>query len=192
MEKNNNYFTVEATPNQTLMKEGYQVVVYRSWRGIVNIGLAVLCLGIAAYKAYDAWHWTRIGWEDAWEHNLSYIVYFLLIGGFVLGRLIAAPELGARKYMRRLTAVHGDCSTLHISYFFADDVIRSDSSTGQKTETAYDQIISVHETASGIVLRRKLGLFEIIDKSKIQGGTLEEFRSFLLEKMPNARFHWKH
>ncbi len=191
MENYNSQFTVETTPSQTLMKEGYRVVVYRNWRGIVNIGLAVLCLGLAAYKAYEAWHWTRIGWEGAWGDNSSYIVYFLLIGVFVLGRLIAAPGLGARKYMRRLAAVHGDCSTLHISYFFADDAIHSDSSTGQKTETAYDQIVSVHETSNGIVLCRKLGLFEIIDKSKIQGGTLEEFRSFLLGKMPNAKFHWK-
>ncbi len=191
MEQHDHRFQIETVPAKELMKEGYRVVIYRTWNGMLNIGLAVLCLGIAAYLACDAWHGARMGWGNAWERNLPYVVDLLLIAGFVTGRLIAAPELGARKYMKRLAAVHGDAAALKITYFFSDGGIHSDSSSGQKIDTAYDQIISVRETAHGIVLLRKLKLFEILDKSKIEGGTLEDFKAFLQEKMPNAKFHWK-
>ena len=56
MEENKGRFTVETELSQELMKEGYRTVIYRTWRGIVYIGLAVLSFGIAAYEAYDAWH----------------------------------------------------------------------------------------------------------------------------------------
>ncbi len=190
MEENKGRFTVETELSQELMKEGYRTVIYRTWRGIVYIGLAVLSFGIAAYEAYDAWHSARMGWGDAWNSSLPYIVYFLLIGGFIMGRLIAAPGLAARKYVRRLAAVHGNAPMI-VSYVFADDGIHSQSSAGQKIDTAYDQIIAVYKTAHGIVLRRKLNLIEMLDKEKLQGGALEDFRAFLQEKMPNAIFHWK-
>lgn len=191
MKQNDCRFQIETTPSKELMKEAYLAVIYRTWKGWVYIGLALLCLGIAAYNAYDAWHAARMGWGNIWEINLPYILYFLLLGGFITGRLIAAPELGARKYMKRLAAVHGDPSAMKVTYFFSDDAMHSLSSAGQKIDTAYDQIIAVRETVHGIVLVRKLKLFEILDKSRIEGGTLEDFKAFLQEKMSNAKFHWK-
>ena len=80
---------------------------------------------------------------------------------------------------------------LKLTYYFDDDHMHSQSSSGQKVETAYDQIVAVHETAHGIVMRRKEQLFEALDKSAIEGGTLEGFKTFLQEKMPNAKFHLK-
>ena len=191
MEEENCRFQVETAPSQELMKEGYRVVIYRTWRSIVNIALAIVCLGAAAYQAYDALKRARLGWGDAWNNNIPYMIYFLVLAGFIIGRLIAAPGIGARKYMKRLAAVHGDAAALKVTYSFADDAIHSQSSTGQKVDTAYDQIISVRETAHGIVLARKLNLFEVLDKETLQGGSLEDFRTFLQEKMPNAKFSWK-
>nr|AHF24325.1 hypothetical protein [uncultured bacterium Contig17] len=54
MEENKGRFTAKTEFSQELMKEGYRTVIYRTWRGIVYIGLAVLSFGIAAYEAYDA------------------------------------------------------------------------------------------------------------------------------------------
>ena len=119
------------------------------------------------------------------------IVYCLLLAIYLLVRLFTAPGFSARKFMRRLEAVHGDASTLKLTYYFEDDRMRSQSSSGQKVETAYDQIVAVHETAHGIVMRRKENLFEALDKSTVCGGTLEDFKAFLQEKMPNAKFHLK-
>lgn len=119
------------------------------------------------------------------------IVYGLLAAAYLSVRLLTAPGFSSRKFMRRLEAVHGDISTLKTTYLFDDDRMHSQSSSGQKIETAYDQIIAVHETAHGIVMRRKENLFEALDKSAIEGGTLEDFKAFLQEKMPSAKFHWK-
>ena len=141
--------------------------------------LALLCLGIAVYQAFEAWQGARSGWENAWGHNLPYIVYFLVLGGFVTWLLIAMPALYARRYVKQGAAV------------FADDSIHVESSTGQKYDTAYDQMLYARETSHGIVLVRKQRLFEMLDKSRIEGGTLEEFRTFLQEKMPKAKFYWK-
>lgn len=192
MEQKDSRFQIEMTLTKELIKEGHLAIFYRTWNGVMDIGLVVLGLGLAAFAAFCAWNTERAGWDGAWEHYLPYIVFFLLLDGIIIGMLIASPGLLARSSMKRLTILHGDTFALKITYFFADDAIHSQSSTGQKIDTAYEKILSVHETAHGIVLRRKMSLFDILDKSRIEGGTLEDFKAFLQEKMPNAKFHWKH
>ena len=191
MEQNDCRFQVETVPSKELMKEAYEAVMWHSWRAWVNVAAIALGLGVAGYRIYDAYLWSMRGYGDAWKNNMIMIVYCLLLAGFLLVRLFTAPGLSARKFMRRLEAVHGDISTMKITYSFHGDLIYTQSSTGQKIETAYDQIIAVHETAHGIVMRRKENLFEALDKSAIEGGTLEGFKTFLQEKMPNAKFHLK-
>ena len=191
MEQNDCRFQVETVPSKELMKEAYGAIMWHSWRAWVYVAAIALGLGLAGYHIYDANIWSMRGHGDAWKDNMIMIVYCLLIAAYLLVRLFTAPGLSARKFMRRLEAVHGDISTLRITYFFDDDRMQSQSSSGQKIETAYDQIISVHETAHGIVMRRKENLFEALDKSAIEGGTLEGFKTFLQEKMPNAKFHLK-
>lgn len=191
MEEGNLRFRVEVTPDQGLMEDGYRAVIWRSWQAGVYAAVAVLCLGAAGYRVYEACHWARLGWTNIWDQYIFHIVYFLLLAGFVIWRLFSAPGRAARKNLQRLTAVHGDTAKLKITYSFDGDAMHSLGSSGQRIDTAYDQIISVHETERGIVLRRKLSLFETLDKSTIQGGSLQDFRVFLQEKMPQARFHWK-
>ena len=192
MEQNDHRFQIETNPTKELMKEAYEAVMWHSWRAWVYVAAIALGLGLAGYRIYDANLWSMRGYGDAWKNNMIMIVYCLLIAAYLLVRLFTAPGLAARKFMRRLEAVHGDISTMKITYSFHDDLIYTQSSTGQKIETAYDQIIAVHETAHGIVMRRKENLFEALDKSAIEGGTLEGFKAFLQEKMPGAKFHWKH
>ena len=191
MEQNDCRFQVETVPSKELMKEAYEAVMWHSWRAWVNVAAIALGLGVAGYRIYDAYLWSMRGYGDAWKNNMIMIVYCLLLAGFLLVRLFTAPGLSARKFMRRLEAVHGDISTMKITYSFHGDLIYTQSSSGQKLETAYDQIVAVHETAHGIVMRRKEHLFEALDKSAIEGGTLEDFKAFLQEKMPGAKFHWK-
>ena len=49
MEQHDHRFQIETVPAKELMKEGYRVVIYRTWNGMLNIGLAVLCLGIKLF-----------------------------------------------------------------------------------------------------------------------------------------------
>ena len=191
MEQNDCRFQVETVPSKELMKEAYEAVMWHSWRAWVYVAAIALGLGLAGYYIYDANIWSMRGYGDAWKNNMIMIVYCLLITAYLLVRLFTAPGLSARKFMRRLEAVHGDVSTQKITYFFDDDRMHSLSSSGQKIETAYDQIIAVHETAHGIVMRRKENLFEALDKSGIKGGTPSMFLAFLQEKTPNAKFHLK-
>ena len=191
MEQNDCRFQVEMTTTKELMKEAYGAVMWHSWRAWVYVAAIALGFGLAGYRIYDAYTWSMWGYRDAWRDNMVMIVYCLLLAIYLLVRLFTAPGLSARKFMRRLEAVHGDSSTLKFTYYFDDDHMHSQSSSGQKLETAYDQITAVHETAHGIVMRRKENLFEALDKSAIEGGTLKGFKTFLQEKMPNAKFHWK-
>lgn len=191
MEQNNYSFQVETVPSKELMEEAYVTVMWHSWRAWIYVAAIALGFGLAGYRIYDAYTWSMWGYRDAWRDNMVMIVYCLLLAIYLLVRLFTAPGLSARKFMRRLEAVHGDASTLKLTYYFDDDRMHSQSSSGQKLETAYDQITAVHETAHGIVMRRKENLFEALDKSAIEGGTPEDFRAFLQEKMPNAKFHWK-
>lgn len=191
MEHDDCRFQVETTPNKELMKEAYGTVMWHSWRAWVYVAAISLGFGLAGYRIYDAYTWSMWGYRDAWRDNMVMIVYCLLLAIYLLVRLFTAPGFSARKFMRRLEAVHGDASTLKLTYYFDDDRMHSQSSSGQKVETAYDQIVAVHETAHGIVMRRKENLFEALDKSTVCGGTLEDFKAFLQEKMPNAKFHLK-
>lgn len=191
MEQNDCRFQIETNPTNELMKEAYSAVMWHSWRAWVYVAAIVLGFGLAGYRIYDANLWSMRGYRDAWRDNMVMIVYCLLLAIYLLVRLFTAPGFSARKFMRRLEAVHGDASTLKLTYYFDDDRMHSQSSSGQKLETAYDQIVAVHETAHGIVMRRKEHLFESLDKSAIEGGTLEDFKAFLQEKMPGAKFHWK-
>ncbi len=191
MEQKECRFRAETAPSKQLMKEAYGAVMWHSWRAWVYIAAIALGLGLAAYHIDDARIWSARGYGDAWKNNMIMIVYCLLLAVYLLVRLFTAPGLSARRFMRRLEAVHGDISTMKITYFFHDDLICTRSTSGQKIETAYDQITAVHETAHGIVLRRKEHLFETMDKSAVEGGTPGDFKAFLREKMPGAKFHWK-
>ena len=191
VEKKEKRFQIETQMTSELMKEGYRVVMNRSWGRKVLLVLALLCLGIAVCQAFEAWQGARSGWENAWGHNLPYIVYFLVLGGVLIWLLIAMPALWARRYRKQSAAVYGDGFEIKVLHTFADDAIHVESSTGQKFDTAYDQMLYVRETSHGIVMVRKQRLFEMLDKSRIAGGTLEEFRTFLQEKMPKAKFYWK-
>lgn len=191
MEQENTRFQIEMSPSQNLMKEAYQAVLWHSWRAWVYAVGAASLLGLGLYRLYKASVWANLGWADAWSDYLPLTIYCFVLAALLLFRLLTAPGFSARKYMKRLTAVHGDAARLKIVYRFDASGIHSQSSTGQQIDTAYDQIVSVHETSHGIVLRRKENLFEVLEKSGIQGGTLGDFRTFLEEKMPHAKRRWK-
>lgn len=176
MEEKNYRFIAEVTPNQQLMEEGYRENLGASWTKPGNLVLAALVLlCIVILIIFGS------GWFD--------ILLAVLLAVLLLCFMFVLPKVSARNYMRQLQSVYGDKLTSVIS--FDEDAFHTQSSTGAKADTAYDQIIAVSETTHAIVLRRKMRVFHVLDKSKISGGTLPEFRAFLQEKMPGAKFRWK-
>jgi len=191
MEQYDRRFQAETTPTKELMKESYRAVIWHSWRLAVYGALAALCLWRAGRNIYLAFYWNSRGWEEALGDYLPYGLYFLLLAGAAIYMFLFMPALSARRYMKRLASIFGDAASLTVSYRFDEEQLHSQDSTGQKIDTAYGQFVAVRETDNCIVLQRKMSMFHVLDKSKIQGGALEDFKAFLQEKMPGAKFHWK-
>lgn len=176
-------FQAEFSPDRTVVKESYRVTMIRSAGGIINIVLAILCLGFAVYLILpDPWYMLK--------YHSWYIAYFFFVVGFLIVRLIVLPGIFARRYLRRLSEVYGDAPQ-KADFFFDDDLIRCRSGDGGKRETAYDQIRSVHETAHAVVLRRRQNLFEMLNKETVQGGSVEDLLTFLEKKNPKAKVYRK-
>ena len=185
-------FVSETTPNREMMKEAYWGNFLRSWRLAAYAVVALLNLGLAGKYIYEAWYWSSQGWPEAWMDYVRDIAVFSALGLILVIVLLTAPALSARRYMKQLETVYGNGAIPTVFRFYADDGMHLETSTGEKTMTAYDQILSVVETEHCILLRRKMSMFEVLEKDRIHGGTLDEFKAYLEEKMPNVRFHWKH
>ncbi len=191
MEQPDIRFQFEQSPSQELTSEGSATVMWHSWRAWVSLAAGIILLGASAYSFYHIYIRPDPGPKGALLSNPAFIVYCLILGVYSLARLFILPESRARKYMKRLEAVYKDPAGLTITYCFKDDGYHSRTSDGAVINSAYDQILAVYETPHGIILQRKMHLFESLDKSRIQGGTLPEFKSFLQEKIPAAKFRWK-
>ena len=182
-------FQAEFTPDSSLVKECYRATLHRSLTSFLYIIFSVLLFGYAAYHIYSALN-SVYSWRYELYRSLPIIAYCLLIAGLGIVMRSTLPGRLARKYMKQTSSLYGDAAVT-ATFFFDDDAIRLQSSTGERRETAYGQIISVYETAHGVVLRRKPNLFEMLNKETIRGGSLDDFQTFLREKMPEAKFHWK-
>ena len=191
MEQNDCRFQSETIPTKELMKEGFRTVIWFSWRPVFFVAMAAF----SVWKMSDSFHnascWARLYNQDTSQQYILLGLGWLALAALAAGYVLVFPSLSAKRYMKRNAALFGDMNALLVTRQFCDDCIHSTSSTGTELQTAYDQIISVWETAHGIVLRRKMNLFEMLDKSRIESGTLEDFKAFLQEKMPDAKFHWK-
>jgi hypothetical protein len=184
----NSLFTAETVIDQTLLKEGFRVMMRHSWRRYVYAVLILCLLGLGGYSIYEAVYWSSVGYSPAWRRFGPLAAVSFVFAVLLIVKLITAPGAAARKYVKRIEVVLGENSELKVRYSFTDSVIYEESSSEEKRETAYDQVVAVYETEHGIILRRKMNLFEAIAKSGIEGGTLSEFRAFLQSKMPNAKF----
>lgn len=191
MEQNDCRFRIETTPTKELMKEGFRTVVWFSWRPVFFGAMAAFSVWKMGDSFYNASCWVRLYNQDTSRQFILLGLCWLALAALAVGYVLVFPSLSAKRYMRQNAALFGDMNALLVTRQFCDDCIHSTSSTGTELQTAYDQIISVWETAHGIVLRRKMNLFEMLDKSRIESGTLEDFKAFLQEKMPDAKFHWK-
>lgn len=191
MEQNDCRFRIETTPTKELMKEGFRTVAWFSWRPVFFGAMAAFSVWKMGDSFYNASCWARLYNQDTAQQYILLGLCWLALAALATGYVLVFPSLSAKRYMKRNAALFGDMNALLVTRQFCDDCIHSTSSTGTELQTAYDQIISVWETAHGIVLRRKMNLFEMLDKSRIESGTLEDFKAFLQEKMPDAKFHWK-
>ncbi len=173
------YFCAEVTPNQMLYKEAYKAIIWHSWRPLLYICIVLAGLFMVGKSLY-------IGdYEDPFN------IYFLFLVGFIIWRLLSAPERAARKSINRISAVYGNNTEITVAYSFRDNDYHTHTASGGDIDTAYDQIKSVYETSHGIILYRTQNLFEILDKNSIQGGSLHEFREFLEKNMSETKFFWK-
>ena len=191
MEQNDCRFRIETTPTKELMKEGFRTVAWFSWRPVFFGAMAAFSVWKMGDSFYNASCWARLYNQDTAQQYILLGLCWLALAALAVGYVLVFPSLSAKRYMRQNAALFGDMNALLVTLQFCDDCIHSHSSAGTELQTAYDQIISVWETAHGIVLRRKMNLFEMLDKSRIEDGTLEDFKAFLQEKMPDAKFHWK-
>lgn len=187
--KMNCRFHVESPLDRELITEGYRVILLRSWRFILGIILTLACLGFAVKYAADAARLIREGYTGVWEKWLPYILFWAALGiaNFVLH--VTYPGRCARQFIRQREALYGDTAHQKAEYFFCDESVHTEGSSGAKIDTAYTQIRHVYETQHGIILKQKENLFHILDKSRIDGGSPEELIAFLKEKLPWAAFY---
>ncbi len=182
-------FHVESPLDRELLTEGYRVLMVHSWRFILGMILTLACLGFAVKYAADAARLIREGYTGIWEKWLPYILFWAALGiaNFVLH--VTYPGRCARQFIRQREALYGDTAHQKAEYFFCDESVHAEGSSGAKMETAYAQIRHVYQTKHGIVLKLKENLFHILDRSRIDGGSPEELIAFLKEKLPWAAFH---
>ncbi len=191
-ENNEEYiFRVETVPSEELLTEGFRATIFRSWRMALYIVLILVYLAMFGFCLDRAILTIRIGWPAAWVYVVLTAV--CLVGAvFMVVRMLTFPKSAARKYMKRMEMLFGDTASLKAVRCFGDKSFSVDGgSMGECIDTDYDQIVAAYETPHAIVLRRKLNMMEVLDKSKIEGGSLEELKAFLKEKLTGAKVHWK-
>ena len=183
-------FYLENSPSKELMTEGYRAMIRHSRRAIVYCIAIAIGLALAVHSFLTARN--PLNLELGITPSLLYSLYFLLLSGFLAWRLFTSPRKAAATYMKRLAVVYGDdTSALTVTYSFTEDHIHSASSNGAHSDMTYDQIVAAYETSHVIVLRFQQKLFETLDKSKIQGGSLQDFRAFIEKKATSAKVFWK-
>ena len=182
-------FRVESPLSKELITEGYRIATWHSWRVIVYALAILFFFGFALKYTVEAGRLAAAGVKDAWSTYLPYIAAMSTLGILYVCLQVLSPGRYARRYMRQREAMHGDISTQKAVYFFGEHGFHSEGSIGTKIDKDYDRIVSVYETEHAIVMLQKPQLLYPMDKSRIEGGSLEEFRAFLKEKMPWAKFH---
>ena len=182
-------FRVESPLSKELITEGYRIATWHSWRVIVYALAILFFFGFALKYTVEAGRLAAAGVKDAWSTYLPYIAAMSTLGILYVCLQVLSPGIYARRYMRQREAMHGDISTQKAVYFFGENGFHSEGSIGTKIDKDYDRIVSVYETEHAIVMLQKPQLLYPMDKSRIEGGSPEEFRAFLKEKRPWAKFH---
>ena len=139
--------------------------------------------------AADAARLVREGYTGVWEKWLPYILVWLALGIAIFVLHVKNPGRFARRFIRQREELYGDAARQKGEYFFCDESVHAEGSSGAKMEIVYAQIRHVYQTKHGIVLKLKENLFFILDRSRIDGGSPEELIAFLKEKLPWAAFH---
>ena len=175
-------FTAETMPDEQLMKEGYQAVLWGSWRSVVALLIGAISLIIAG--RYIVYSFTVSG-------LVPYVAVFLFLGGFTLYNLFSLPKRSAQRYFKVASQMENGVKKLRIVDYFGEDSVRMEKADGSKNSIRYDQVKYVYETKHGIMLRLQMLTFHAIAKEGLRGGSVEEFKAFLKEKMPWAKFSMK-
>lgn len=102
-------------------------------------------------------------------------------------RLFARPRKAAETaYDRYFGYFHREVET-HV-VFFDDHLSADDLATGRPMDLHYGHIVDVRETKSLLLLSLPKDVTILLDKSRFQGGTTEEFLKFLRPKCGGAVF----
>ena len=184
-------FRLESPLSKELITEGYKITMRHSWRTILSGLIILFCFGFALKYAVDAGGLASAGVKGAWSAYLPHIAAMFALGILYAVLLAVSPGIYARRYIRQREAVYGDISAQKAVFFFGEDGFHSEGTSGTKIDLGYDRIVSVYETEHAIVMLQKPHVIYPMDKSRIEGGTPEEFRAFLKERMPWAKFHMK-
>ena len=99
-----NFFQAEFTPDRTVVKESYRVTMMRSASGIINIVLAILCLGFAVYLILPDPRYML-------KYHPWYIAYFLFVAGFFIVRFLLDDNIRNEDY---LTQTYPDIPLLSV------------------------------------------------------------------------------
>lgn len=164
------------------MKEGYRAVIWHSWRPVLGLAAGSLCIGVAVWYIVNS---TRV------SGLVPYIAILLLLGGYNLYNVFTLPKRSARRYFKTASQLENGVKKLRTVDYFGEDSIRMERADGSKNTMRYEQVKYVYETEHGIMLRLQMMAFHPLAKSGLRGGTLEEFRAFLKEKMSSAKFSMK-
>jgi len=185
-------FYIETTLDKTLLKEGMAVMIHHMWRFAICLVLIAVYYGFGGYGLYRLISYARMGVPFDYLKRLIPSTAVLLVGAVVSTVIVlSSPSRMAKKHLKRLDVIHNDQKPRTVFYHFKDSIMVAEGSSGEIIDTSYDQIIAVYETKHTIVLRRKMNLFETLDKSKVSGGSLDEFKAFLESRMNQTKFHWK-
>lgn len=176
-------FEVRFTPNQELMEEAYRAST-PSWIKMLAILMPILCWTVGSFCIYGVWAWDV-------QDLLGQGILLLALGALWLGYYLLRPKLAARrreKMSRELDAKQGAGSA---AFRFYEEEIRGDETHGSHMVIPYDKIIKVKESQHLLLLTRKQMLMHMLDKSSLQPENLPQFKDFLREKAPQAKFQFK-
>lgn len=139
--------------------------------------LGVLASASGLYQLYRAQGSMR---------NYLFAFLSLLLGVWCFIRLSIYCKNYAKRTVKRMNELHQAEPEVLID-LYPDEIITRSTVSEEQQKTTYDHMICLKETKHLILLWRPQRLYHPIEKNKLEGGTVNELKTFLKEKNPNIR-----
>lgn len=125
-------------------------------------------------------------WDNPYGNITLYVLacILMLLSVLCFVRLPLYTKKYAQRTLKRLDEVgHPDMET-HIA-LYEDALLTTGKYSNDTDETTYDRIIRLQETKHLLLLWRPQKMFYPVEKSKLEGGSVEGLKTFLKEQNPD-------